>query len=84
MGIIFTKNKLPVFRLTEVRKHNSRNDCWIIVKNKVYDVTNFINKHPVGYQAILNYAGTDCTMHLSFHSNKARKILSKYLIGRIC
>lgn len=83
MGILLVKNKLPKFTLDEIKKHNSKNDCWIIVKKKVYDITDFINIHPIGYTPIIKKAGSDCTYDLSFHSKNARKILSQYLIGKL-
>ncbi|KAL1707114.1 FMN-dependent dehydrogenase-domain-containing protein [Schizophyllum commune] len=47
--------------LEEVKKHNTRESCWVIIKNKVYDVTNFLNDHPGGAAIILKYAGRDAT-----------------------
>ncbi|XP_014758365.1 cytochrome b5 isoform X4 [Brachypodium distachyon] len=40
----------------EVSTHNTRKDCWIIIKKKVYDVTPYVEEHPGG-NAILNNAG---------------------------
>ncbi|RYR06290.1 hypothetical protein Ahy_B06g086045 isoform A [Arachis hypogaea] len=31
---------------SEVSTHNKRTDCWIIIKNKVYDVTSYVEEHP--------------------------------------
>lgn len=31
-----------------VKRHNSEEDCWIIVRGKVYDVTYYLNTHPGG------------------------------------
>jgi L-lactate dehydrogenase (cytochrome) len=45
----------------EVAKHNSRDSCWVIVHNKAYDVTDYIDRHPGGADAILRYAGKDAT-----------------------
>ncbi|KAJ2928605.1 hypothetical protein H1R20_g8462, partial [Candolleomyces eurysporus] len=59
----------------EVAKHNSRESCWIIVHDKVYDVTDFLDGmcSPVFYarnaeenlrascKIILKYAGKDAT-----------------------
>ena len=30
------------FTLDDVRAHNKKTDCWIIINDKVYDVTNFL------------------------------------------
>lgn len=69
--------------IEEVKKHITENDCWIIIDNKVYDVTKYLVKHPCGKDIILRYAGTDCSRHLAFHSYKARQILKEYKIGYI-
>ena len=31
----------------EVSKHNTNEDCWIVIENNVYDVTKFLDSHPV-------------------------------------
>eukprot|EP00405_Crypthecodinium_cohnii_P020884 CAMPEP_0206466848 /NCGR_PEP_ID=MMETSP0324_2-20121206/28700_1 /ASSEMBLY_ACC=CAM_ASM_000836 /TAXON_ID=2866 /ORGANISM="Crypthecodinium cohnii, Strain Seligo" /LENGTH=494 /DNA_ID=CAMNT_0053940037 /DNA_START=64 /DNA_END=1548 /DNA_ORIENTATION=+ len=49
------------FTREEVAKHNTLNDCWIIVNNRVYDVTNFLLEHPAGRGIIMLHAGKDCT-----------------------
>ena len=51
---------LPVFSAAEVRKHATREDAWVIIDGKVYDVTAFVEDHPGG-DAILNNAGGDAT-----------------------
>lgn len=35
--------------------------CWVIINNKVYDVTEFLPEHPGGKSIILKYAGKDAT-----------------------
>ncbi|KAJ7099534.1 glyoxylate dehydrogenase [Mycena belliarum] len=44
-----------------VAQHASRESCWIIVHNKVYDITDFLDEHPGGSKIILRYAGKDAT-----------------------
>lgn len=46
-----------IFTLEEVQRHNNEASCWVIVKNKVYDLTDFLGDHPGGVEAILKYAG---------------------------
>lgn len=45
------------FTRQEIEKHNSEEDCWLVVENKVYDVTSVLAWHPGGKAAILGHAG---------------------------
>jgi len=45
----------------EVAKHASRESCWVIVHEKAYDVTGFLDEHPGGPAVILRHAGRDAT-----------------------
>ncbi|KAK9776277.1 putative FMN-dependent dehydrogenase-domain-containing protein [Seiridium cardinale] len=45
----------------EVQRHKSADDCWIIIKGQVYDITEFIGSHPGGEHVILDQAGKDAT-----------------------
>ncbi|XP_035706119.1 cytochrome b5 domain-containing protein RLF-like [Folsomia candida] len=47
--------------LEELKTHNTRNDAWIALKGSVYNVTDYANKHPGGYQAIQQGFGIDAT-----------------------
>lgn len=44
--------------LQELAKHNSASDCWVVYKNKVYDITSFIPNHPGGEGPIARTCGT--------------------------
>ena len=52
---------MKVFNYDEVAKHGSRDDCYVILYNKVYDLTEFIPHHPGGAQVIIKHAGKDAT-----------------------
>ena len=71
------------YSIKNVSLHNTKNDCWVIYDNKVYDVTNFLKNHPIGDKVILKKAGTDITVDMNFHSKNAKKILKQYHIGYI-
>lgn len=64
------------FTFDQVAKHNTEQDCWIVIDNKVYDVTNFLSVHPGGKRVMLPYAGKDATK--VFHSFHAPSVLLKY------
>ncbi|BBH08349.1 cytochrome B5-like protein [Prunus dulcis] len=49
-----------MYAKAEVSLHNKRTDCWVIIKDKVYDVTSYVEEHPGG-DAILDHAGDDST-----------------------
>ena len=56
-----------------VARHNSEEDCWIIIDDNVYDVTSYLNSHPGGVGKIMQYAGKDATkaFQQQGHSPKA-------------
>lgn len=49
-----------IYTKAEVSLHNKRTDCWVIIKNKVYDLSSYVEVHPGG-DAILTHAGGDST-----------------------
>lgn len=69
----------------EVSKHNLSNDAWIIIHNKVYDVTKFLHQHPGGEEVVLEQAGLDGTEPFEDigHSSDAREMMEPYKIGEL-
>lgn len=63
--------------LQEVRQHNTKEDCWVVIHDKAYDVTDFVDQHPGGAQVILKYAGKDATK--AFDPIHPSDTLTKYL-----
>ena len=86
--------ELSTFPLTEIFKHNSEDDCWLLIDGKVYDVTEFISEHPGG-KAILEGCGKEASTLYNQreredgttigsgtpHSDRAREMLKDYYIG---
>ncbi|RMX60785.1 hypothetical protein pdam_00025231 [Pocillopora damicornis] len=83
MTTIPTKSK--IFSLMEVSFHTDMSSCWVVIHDKVYDVTNFLDEHPGGREIILEHAGMDATTVFQDigHSFEALKVLSKYQIGEL-
>lgn len=63
--------------LTEIANHNSEQDCWVIIKDMVYDLTKFLPDHPGGKKAIMLFAGKDATEE--FDMLHPPNVLKKYL-----
>ncbi|CAM9091374.1 unnamed protein product, partial [Chrysoparadoxa australica] len=72
------------YTLKEVSRHDGEDDCWIVVEDKVYDVTSFLDDHPGGSESITISAGEDATDEFNaLHSQKARNMLADYYIGDV-
>lgn len=74
---------------SEVAKHSSRNDCWTIIENSIYEVTSYITAHPGG-DRIIQACGKDATELFKTqgnngksHSPSAATILERFKIGTL-
>ncbi len=79
-------NELPYYTFEEVSEHDNEDDCWIVIHDKVYDVTPYLESHPGGKGLVEKAAGKDATKQFyveSEHSQTAIDLLVKYLIGQI-
>uniref|UniRef100_A0A1A9WLM5 Cytochrome b5 heme-binding domain-containing protein n=1 Tax=Glossina brevipalpis TaxID=37001 RepID=A0A1A9WLM5_9MUSC len=76
---------LPEICLETVAQHDDYSDCWIVIYDRVYDVTNFLQDHPGGADIIMDYAGRDATLafHGTGHSRDAIEQMRDYLIGEL-
>ena len=78
-----TSSQKSYYTVDDVSKHDRENDCWVIVHDRVYDVTTFVPKHPGGNMIRVN-AGGECTaLFESYHPLKARAVLEKFYIGDV-
>ena len=72
-----------------VASHNTANDCWIIVQNKVYSVSSYLTQHPGGADRIIPYCGQEATQAFvtrggsGSHSQNAYNILGAYYVGEL-
>merc|ERR1719221_2581729 len=69
----------------EVQRHTSKDDLWLLIDGKVYDVTPFLNIHPGGGQLIVEAAGKDATSLFEMtHGEGLRyslRLLNQFFIG---
>lgn len=84
------------YTMDEVSMHNSRTDCWTVISGEVYDLTDYVIRHPGGNE-ILRACGTDATSLFNSrqttdgqpvgsgtpHSQAAREQLTQLKIGNL-
>uniref|UniRef100_A0A8C6PAU4 Cytochrome b5 type B n=1 Tax=Nothobranchius furzeri TaxID=105023 RepID=A0A8C6PAU4_NOTFU len=73
------------YTLEDVRVHNMINDTWLIIHDKVYDISKFLEEHPGGEEVLLEQGGADATESFEDvgHSSDAREMLQQYYIGEL-
>lgn len=66
--------------------HNKEEDLWIVINDRVYDVSKYANEHPGGPIVLLNKAGRNASLAFeqASHSRNAKEnVMVKYEIGKI-
>lgn len=70
--------------LAEVSKRNTQSECWVVIDGGVYDLTDWIRKHPGGAGSISSLCGSDGTAQFtSKHGGEPRptSTLESYYLG---
>lgn len=81
-----TEHRFGTYTWEEVQKHTKRGDQWIVVDRKVYNVSQWVKRHPGGLRIIGHYAGEDATeAFTAFHPDlkMVRKYMKPLLIGEL-
>ncbi|KAH8553421.1 FMN-dependent dehydrogenase-domain-containing protein [Umbelopsis sp. PMI_123] len=73
---------MKTITLQEVAQHNTKDDLWIVIHGKVYDLTKFLPEHPGGPRIIMKYAGQDATD--AFDPIHPPDIIDRYLSAEAC
>lgn len=85
-----------VLNMTEIMRHNTQSDCWMLISGKVYNITSYFGSHPGGSSTMTPTCGKDATdayytqdpyassssTRLA-HSSKAQSLLSNYYLGNL-
>eukprot|EP00937_MAST-01D_sp_MAST-1D-sp2_P001273 g1273.t1 len=64
------------FTLSDVARHRSKGDCWIVVDEAVLDVSRFAAVHPGGEQLLVQAGGRDATEE--FYGLHRKDVLRKF------
>lgn len=78
-----TKGKRFPVTLDELKKHNTKEDCWIAIRGKVYNITRYMDYHPGGVDELMRGAGIDATkLFDEYHAwVNIEQLLAKCFIG---
>uniref|UniRef100_A0A3P9A349 Cytochrome b5 heme-binding domain-containing protein n=1 Tax=Esox lucius TaxID=8010 RepID=A0A3P9A349_ESOLU len=73
------------YTLEEIKSRNMCKEAWLVIHDKVYDITSFLEEHPGGEEVLLEQAGSDATESFEDvgHSTDAREMLIQYYIGEL-
>ncbi|KAK4183951.1 hypothetical protein QBC35DRAFT_535336 [Podospora australis] len=71
------------FALADVQKHNQPDDLWIVINNKVYDISKYLEDHPGGTAVLNEVAGNDASAEFIEvgHSAEAIDSLENFYVG---
>ncbi|KAI1380400.1 cytochrome b5 [Hypoxylon crocopeplum] len=69
----------------DVAEHNTKKDLFLVIHDKIYDATKFIDEHPGGEEVLLDVGGQDATEAFEDvgHSDEARETLDQLLVGTL-
>ncbi|KAK6931365.1 Cytochrome b5-like heme/steroid binding domain [Dillenia turbinata] len=74
-----------LYSMHEASQHNTKNDCWIVIDGKVYDVSTYLDDHPGGDDVLLEVTGKDAkeAFEDAGHSQDARELMETFCIGEL-
>ncbi|KAI9759350.1 MAG: hypothetical protein M4579_002408 [Chaenotheca gracillima] len=73
------------YTYSDVSTHTAKKDLFIVVHDKVYNATTFVDEHPGGEEVLLDVGGQDATEAFEDvgHSDEAREVLEGLLVGNL-
>lgn len=83
-GDMSTAGGASSYTMADVALHANAESCWSVVRGEVYDLTNWIGKHPGGERAILGLCGKDGTSAFEGQhggSNRPESTLASFKLG---
>lgn len=86
IGAVPEKERMQKLSLDEIKKHDKNDDLWLIVDERVFDVTSFATQHPGGIDPLLkNSKGRDATLAFfgKQHKPYVYPMINQYFIGYV-
>jgi len=73
------------FTFSDVSEHTTKKDLYMVIHEKVYDSSSFVDEHPGGEEVLLDVGGQDATEAFEDvgHSDEAREILERLYVGEL-
>lgn len=66
----------------ELAQHTTFDDCWVVVRDKVYDFSDWKDHHPGGSFVARMYGGKDATAEFGdYHSGLAEQHMRHFCVG---
>ena len=87
-----SEDDIRLYSMEDVQKHGrfenqleASKSYWIVIHDKVYDVTKWLDDHPGGEDVLMENSGTDASEPWEDigHSSEAREKMKKYQIGEL-
>ncbi len=81
---VVTTLAVKKYKMSTVKKHHTKTNCWSVVGKNVYKLTSFIKKHPGGQKRIIAMCGKNATSKFRGQhgtGGRANSTLKKYKIG---
>lgn len=82
-------NKAFAYTVSDIEKHNTPSDCWVVFEDSVYDLTKYLSDHD-RYLDIREWCGKDMTEDFKSKAGVGRdhrvssySLLERYNIGKV-
>ena len=79
------------YSIEQVAAHDRATDCWMAIDGGVYELTDYLSRHPADLQVITEWCGREATKAMRTkglsegrdHSPRAWRMLKRYRIGSL-
>jgi len=73
------------YKMEEVSKHTSKDDCWVVINQQVCDLSKFKDQHPGGVSVITAQAGKDASSewNMIHAAGTIKRLAPQVVIGYI-